>query len=36
MLTCQSSTVKDNSVANGGGPWSVTSSGVTVSTSGPF
>jgi len=36
MLTCQSSTVKDNSVANGGGPWTVTNSGVTVSTSGPF
>lgn len=36
MLTCQSSTVKDDSVANGGGPWTVTNSGVTVSTSGPF
>jgi hypothetical protein len=36
MLTCQSSTVKDNSVANGGGPWTVTNSGVIVSTSGPF
>ena len=36
ILTCQSSTIKDNSVANSGGPWSVTSSGVTVSTSGPF
>jgi hypothetical protein len=36
MLTCQSSTIKDNSVANGGGPWTLTNSGVTVSTSGPF
>lgn len=36
MLTCQSSTVKDNSVANGGGPWTVTNSGVIVSASGPF
>jgi hypothetical protein len=36
ILTCQSSTIKDNSVANSGGPWSITSSGVTVSTSGPF
>jgi len=36
MLTCQSSTVKDNSVANGGGPWTVTNSGVIVSTSSPF
>lgn len=36
MLTCQSSTVKDNSVANGGGPWTLTNSGVLVSTSGPF
>jgi Concanavalin A-like lectin/glucanases superfamily len=36
MLTCQSSTVKDNSVANGGGPWTVTNSGVIVSGSGPF
>jgi hypothetical protein len=36
MLTCQSSTVKDNSVANGGGPWTVTNSGVTVSSSNPF
>jgi hypothetical protein len=36
MLTCQSSTVKDNSVANGGGPWTVTNSGVIVSTSNPF
>jgi hypothetical protein len=36
ILTCQSPTIKDNSVANSGGPWSITSSGVTVSTSGPF
>lgn len=36
ILTCQSATIKDNSVANAGGPWSITSSGVTVSTSGPF
>jgi len=36
MLTCQSATIKDNSVANGGGPWTLTNSGVTVSTSGPF
>jgi hypothetical protein len=36
ILTCQSATIKDNSVANGGGPWSITSSGVTVSTSSPF
>lgn len=36
MLTCQSSTIKDNSVANGGGPWTLTNFGVTVSTSGPF
>ena len=36
MLTCQSSTVKDNSVANGGGPWTVTNSGVIVSGSSPF
>jgi len=36
MLTCQSSTVKDNSVANSGGPWTVTNSGVTVSGSSPF
>lgn len=36
MLTCQSSTVKDNSVANGGGPWTLTNSGVLVSTSSPF
>jgi len=36
MLTCQSSTVKDNSVANGGGPWTVTNSGVIVSSSSPF
>jgi len=36
ILTCQSATIKDNSVANSGGPWSITSSGVTVSTSGPF
>lgn len=36
MLTCQSSTIKDNSVANGGGPWTVTNSGVIVSTSSPF
>jgi Concanavalin A-like lectin/glucanases superfamily len=36
MLTCQSSTIKDNSVANGGGPWTVTNSGVIVSASGPF
>ena len=36
ILTCQSSTIKDNSVANGGGPWTITNSGVTVSTSGPF
>ena len=35
ILTCQSSTVKDNSVANGGGPWTITNSGVTVTT-GPF
>jgi hypothetical protein len=36
ILTCQSATIKDNSVANAGSPWSITSSGVTVSTSGPF
>lgn len=36
MLTCQSSTIKDNSVANGGGPWTLTNSGVLVSTSSPF
>lgn len=36
ILTCQSSTVKDNSVANGGGPWTVTNNGVIVSASGPF
>jgi hypothetical protein len=36
MLTCQSSTVKDNSVANSGGPWTVTNSGVIVSGSSPF
>lgn len=36
ILTCQSSTIKDNSVANSGGPWSITSSGVTVSGTGPF
>lgn len=36
ILTCQSATIKDNSVANAGGPWSITSSGVTVSASGPF
>ena len=36
MLTCQSATIKDDSVANGGGPWTITNSGVTVSTSGPF
>jgi Concanavalin A-like lectin/glucanases superfamily len=36
MLTCQSSTIKDNSVANSGGPWTLTNSGVTVSTSSPF
>lgn len=36
ILTCQSSTVKDNSVANGGGPWTITNSGVIVSSSGPF
>jgi hypothetical protein len=36
MLTCQSSTIKDNSVANGGGPWTLTNSGVIVSSSGPF
>lgn len=36
ILTCQSATIKDNSVANAGGPWSITSSGVTVSTSSPF
>jgi hypothetical protein len=36
ILTCQSATIKDNSVANAGGPWSITSSGVTVSGSSPF
>ena len=36
ILTCQSSTIKDNSVANGGGPWTLTNSGVLVSTSSPF
>lgn len=36
ILTCQSATIKDNSVANAGGPWSITSSGVTVSASHPF
>ena len=36
MLTCQSSTIKDNSVANGGGPWTLTNSGVIVSGSSPF
>jgi hypothetical protein len=36
ILTCQSATIKDNSVANAGSPWSITSSGVTVSVSGPF
>lgn len=36
MLTCQSSTIKDNSVANGGGPWTLNNSGVIVSTSSPF
>jgi hypothetical protein len=36
ILTCQSSTVKDDSVANGGGPWTLTNSGVLVSTSSPF
>ena len=36
ILTCKSATITDNSTANGGGPWSITNSGVTVSTSGPF
>jgi hypothetical protein len=35
MLTCQSATIKDNSVANAGGPWTITNNGATVTT-GPF
>lgn len=35
MLTCQSAIIKDNSVANAGGPWTITNNGATVTT-GPF
>jgi hypothetical protein len=36
-LTCQSSTIKDNSTANAGGPWSITNNNsVTVSPTSPF
>lgn len=36
MLTCQSTTIKDDSVANSGGPWTLTNYGVTVASPGPF
>lgn len=36
ILTCQSSTIIDNSTANSGSGWTLTNSGATVTTANPF